>query len=370
MKIIIVIGKTFCNLLYGIFKMKKVKPNKIVFLSRQSDNKSLDFKLIEEQLMKSNKRINCVFLCHRIAEINKSIMSNIIYTIKCLWHLADAKVCVTDSYSIVSAINNKKTLKVIQIWHSLGAIKKFGLQTVGTTSGRDETISKNMKMHANYDYIISGSDAMTPFFAKAFGYPENAFLSYGLPRIDYVINNEKILQEKIYKKYPILKKKKNILYVPTFRTTKDDNTSELINSVNSKKYNLIIKAHPNQKLNFEKGRVQTCDSFTALDLLAISDYVITDYSAISIEAAVLNKKTYYYLFDYEEYEKNNGININLYDEMPGCVFKNAQQLINKLEENKYDLSLLKKYKQKYLPRKIGKSAELIAELIIKCSKEK
>lgn len=369
MRIVINLGKLFCNFIYTIFKIKRIKPNKVVFLSRQSSDKSLDFKLIEEQLIKNNKNINCIFLCHRIEEINKSVISSIIYTIKCLWNLADAKVCVTDSYSIVSAVKNKKKLKVIQVWHSLGAIKKFGLQTVGSISGRNENLSKNMKMHANYDYIISGSDAMVPFFSKAFGYTEDKFLSYGLPRIDYLINNEKILKEKIYKKYPIIKKKKNILYVPTFRTTKEDNTKALIDRINTTKYNLIIKAHPNQKLDIGNNKVLLCEEFKALDLITISDYVITDYSAIAIEAAVLNKKTYYYVFDYKEYERNNGINIDLFKEMPGCVFKDINELAKAIESNKYDVSLLKKYKNKYLPKKLGKSAELIASLIIKCCKE-
>ena len=44
-------------------------------------------------------------------------------------------------------------------------------------------------MHKNYDYIISGSEAMTKYFMQAYGYPKNKFLNYGLPRMDYLLNN-------------------------------------------------------------------------------------------------------------------------------------------------------------------------------------
>ena len=47
MKFILVIFKFFMNLIYLIFKIFKVKNNKITFISRQSNNKSIDFIYLE-----------------------------------------------------------------------------------------------------------------------------------------------------------------------------------------------------------------------------------------------------------------------------------------------------------------------------------
>jgi len=360
--------KISCQIIYFFLKFQKTKPDKIVFISRLADKKTLDFQLLETELRMKNYH-NIIFLCKRIDSFNKDLFGNIKYTIKCLKELATSKVCITDSYTLaVSAVKHKKSLKIIQIWHSMGAIKKFGYQTLGTTSGRDIKTAKILQMHKNYDYIISGSHAMTKYFKEAFNYSEDHFLNYGLPRMDYLLKNEKILSAKIVEKYPQLTKKINLLYAPTFRTTNDDQTIQLINCIDLKKYNLIIKCHANQKIEINNPSVMECPEFSALELITICDYLITDYSGIAIEAAILDKKTFYYVYDYEKYQQNNGLNIDLYSEMPGCVFKDAQEMVKKLA-HKYNNEALKKYKNKYIDVANGTSTTKICQLIIKMLKE-
>ncbi len=361
--------KFTCNFVYTFMKIKKTNYNKVVFISRLSNKKTLDFELLEKELLKENKNIECVFLCRRIVKFSDGILGNVIYTLKCLSNLANAKVCVTDSFTIaVSSVKHKKSLKIIQIWHSMGAIKKFGCQSLSYNLGRDKKTSKILNIHANYDYIISGSKEMTKYFALAFGYDESSFLNYGLPRIDYLINNEDEIKNKILKQYKELKNKKNILYAPTFRNYESDNTLDLINSIDKNKFNLIIKSHANQDLKLNK-EVYTCDEFSALELLCVSDYVITDYSAIAIEAASINKKTLYYVYDYDKYKKENGLNIDLYKEMKGCVFENASELSDFLSKDKYDMNILKRYKDKYIDVQDGTSTKKIVSLIINNLKE-
>ena len=357
--------KYSCKFLYFFMKLKKTNNNKVVFISRMLDRKSLDFRLIEEELMSENPNIKCVFLCKRITSFTKNFIGNIVYTFKCLSNLANAKVCVTDSFvPAISVCNHKKSLKILQIWHSMGAIKKFAYQTLGNESGRDKKTAEILCMHKKYDNIISGSKAMAKHFAKAFNYEEKKFLNYGLPRMDYLLKSEADNKKRIYESYPILRKKKNILYVPTFRTTNDDKTIDLINCFDYKKYNLIVKAHARQELELN-DKVLTCSEFPSIDLISIADYIITDYSGIAIEAAILNKKTLYYVFDYEEYKKNNGLNIDLFKEMPGCVFKDAKELYKKIEKDDYDMKVLYKYKNKYIDVQDGTSTKKIVDLIIK-----
>lgn len=362
--------KIGCSIIYFFMKLRKTNNNKVVFISRLTNEKTLDFKLLENELLKRNKKIECVFLCRRIDSFTNGFIKNIIFTIKCLSNLSNAKVCITDSYTIaVSSVMHKKSLKVIQIWHSMAAIKKFGYQSVGKVSGRDEKTAKILGMHKNYDYIISGSKEMVKYFSLAYGYNEKVFLNYGLPRIDYLLNNEKVIKNRIYKEYPYLKKKKNILYAPTFRTTKDDKTTELINALDNEKFNIIIKSHANQRLN-TGNKIYTCDKFSALDLITISDYIITDYSGIAVEAAILNKKTLYYVYDYEKYKKNNGLNIDIYKEMPGCVFNETKSLSKFISKGSYDMKTLLKYKNKYIDVQDGTSTKKICNLIEKCMRDK
>ncbi len=357
--------KYVCQFIYFFLKFKKIKKNKIVFISRLANEKTLDFIMLEEEL-RSRGYNEVKFLCKRIDNFSEDLFGNAIYTIKCLNELASSKVCITDSYTLaVSAVKHKKGLKIIQIWHSMGAIKKFGYQTLGKTSGRNMNTAKTLNMHKNYDYIISGSQAMTKYFKEAFNYKESVFLNYGLPRIDYLLKNKESLKKQIFEKYPVLKTRKNILYAPTFRTTKDDESEALIKNIDLKKYNLIIKGHANQKILVESNAVLTCPDITALDLITIADYLITDYSGIAIEASTLLCKTLYYVYDYEKYQENNGLNIDLYKEMPGCVFKDAKILATKINDEEYDINVLKKYQKKYIEVLDGTSTKKICDLIIK-----
>ena len=69
----------------------------------------------------------------------------------------------------------------------LGAIKQFGLQSVGRPSGRSSQVASAMKMHRNYDVVLCGSPAWVPAFAEAFGVEPSAVLPLGLPRVDYLV---------------------------------------------------------------------------------------------------------------------------------------------------------------------------------------
>jgi CDP-ribitol ribitolphosphotransferase len=108
-----------------------------------------------------------------------------------------------------------------------------------------------------------------------------------------------------------------------------------------------------------------CPEFKAVDLLAVCDYLITDYSAIALEAAVLNKKTYYYLYDYDAYTENNGINVSPFSSMPGCAFHDAEDLILALNAGIYPQHVLDDYREKYLPEKLGTSTDRLVETVMK-----
>jgi CDP-glycerol glycerophosphotransferase (TagB/SpsB family) len=84
---------------------------------------------------------------------------------------------------------------------------------------------------------------------------------------------------------------------------------------------------------------------------------------------VLNRKPFYYLYDYETYVKNNGVNIDLEKEMPGCVFYDADSLIQAIESGRYNQEALKTYREHSLPINLGYGTHDIAELILQCCRK-
>ena len=171
------------------------------------------------------------------------------------------------------------------------------------------------------------------------------------------------LTKKIYKEYPRLKKKINILYAPTFRSDGSNNADELISNIDSDKYNLIISLHP-KDIAKKDDKVICIDrkKYSTLDFIRVSDYVITDYSAVAIESCILNKKVIFYVYDYD-YNKENGINIDLFKELPGCTFRNVKDMVNMLDNNKYNEQAFQKFRKKYVTNLNGGSTNKLIKLI-------
>ena len=362
------------NFIYFFLKLLPARSNKAVFLSRQSNELTLDFKRVQEELKLQQSDVELVTLCNRLeGEKSGGLVHFAVTTLKSMYHMATSRVCVLDAYwPAVSILNHKKSLTVIQMWHALGKIKQSGYQTLGKESGRGEEIARLMKMHENYDYIIAGGKAWNPYYCASFGTTEDKLVNCGLPRIDHLLETSQSNREAVLKAYPQFCGKTIILYAPTFRRNIELHWEQLVDAVaeaNKKendKYVLVVKGHPNQKLETEgKAGVYDCPEFKAVDLLAACDYLITDYSAIAIEGAILSRPTWYFVYDYEEYREKNGMNIDLFDVMPGCVYRDGAALMERLAGEPYPYSVLEAYRKNYLPENLGTSTKQIAELILK-----
>lgn len=359
---IIYIGKVFLNVIYFFIKLLPVK-NKIVMLSRQSNKTNIDFELIREEIIKRDSNIEIKILCKILKKDIKERISYCFYILKCMYHIATAKVCILDSYSIpISILNHKKELEIIQIWHASGAIKKFGHQSLNKKEGRGEEIARIMDMHKNYTCVMAPSKTTGEFYSEAFKIDKDKIFINGLPRIDYLLD-EKLEKNKLnefYKEYPEYKNKKNILYVPTFRKNKDctEIFRKLINSINFRKYNLIIKLHPLDKSS-EISKYIVNKKYNTFDLLKIADYIITDYSAVAFEASVLNKPLYFYIYDINEYKRARGLNVDLLEEMNNCVSTDIKQIIKAIESNEYNYEKLEEFKNKYIGDRKNNTKKLV-----------
>lgn len=362
----IYVFKSFLKFVYFFLKLFPTNNKKIVFISRQSDKITIDFRLLSKELIKRDKNLKIVFFCRRL---KKGLFNHMLYffhIFRQMFHLATSRLVIIDSYCIpVCILHHKKSLFVLQIWHSIGKIKKSGYQTLDAPSGRSSKIAKLMCMHKNYDKIITGSKAFDAAYEASFNVTKDKFLHYGLPRIDYLINNEKRLRKKIYKSYPEFKNKKIVYYVPTFRTYEALSVKKLIEHYHQEDFILIIRNHPNQNIEINNPNIYTCPEFKSGDLLAIANYVITDYSSICLDAAVLNKKVLFYVDDYEKYLQQNGMNLDVYKEYPTLAFKDIEEVFKIIKTDKYDNKAYQQFRYKYLPNKLGNSTRLIADYIMK-----
>ena len=360
------------NFIYAIIKIMPIK-NQIVFVSMQSDLPSLDFKLLAEEIKNKKMDIRLVFLCKKMSsnltkktDYIKYVCNMIGYMFKAMYYLATSKVCIAESYSVpVSILNHKKSLKIMQIWHASGAVKKFGYQALDTKEGKTTKIAKLMCMHKNYDYVIAPSEVTKNIFSEAFNIDKERILKLGLPRLEYITNPKYDKSEKIYKEYPELRDKKIILYVPTFRKGKEVDINEILNyPIDKDNLKLIIKLHPLENASIPSEYLVD-SKYTTFDLIKIADYIITDYSILSIEASILEKPVFLYLYDLEEYDQNRGLNIDLSNELKTFTTKSFSDIMNKIENNDFDIEEIIKYKEKYIEIDAYNTVEKLCDFVLK-----
>lgn len=360
-KLIIKTAIFVLNLMYLPFKCFKTK-HKLTYISRQSDTPSIDFELLYNKMNELDSDLVQVMLTKKIG---KGIIGKLKYglhTLVQMYHIATSKVVVVDTYVIpVSVLKHKKSLRIVQIWHALGAVKKFGYQVIGKEEGSSDVVARAMKMHANYDSVTTSSSTTAKFFAEAFNTDINKIKVVGMPRVDEILGenkNNEILAENL--EYV---GKKTILYIPTFRKNDVVYTDDIINLVDTNKYNLIIKLHPLDDTKVDDKYIVK-GNFSTYDMMKFADYIITDYSATAIEASVLNKPLFLYVYDLDKYNEVRGLNVNLTEELKTSTFKEFKDIMDVIESNSYDYKSLELFRNKYVETHNINNTESVCKLII------
>lgn len=373
MTFVIAIFRGFLNLIYALFKLLPVR-DKITLISRQSDFPSEDFLMLKAEIEKQSPKTEVKILSKKLRKSPGALISYIGHIFVQMYHIATSKTVVLDSYCIaVSVLKQRRSLRVMQIWHAMGALKRVGLSILGEEEGSNPKLAKAMRMHRNYTHVLASGKACVKPFAEAFGCDEKSIVIGSLPRVDRLMSEE-IKQrtiDKIFDIYQELKQakdcnKKIIVYAPTFRKHKDISaeTEDLINTISSEDRIIVIKKHPLMKLCIEdRPGVIIDDTFSTEEMLYIADYVIADYSAIVFEAALLNKPMCFYAFDLDEYMASRSFYLDYEKDMPGAICKDVDEVETVLKDFCFDLEAVKNFAHNYVEKTEGVTKEL-ANLVL------
>ena len=353
MKILIIkIGIVLLRFLYFFIKLFTGTKNKVTFISRQNSGYSLDIDLLNAQLKVDKPDLQTVILYKKIDSGIVGGISYCLHILKQMYHIATSKVVVLDGYCIpISVLNHKKTLTVIQMWHALGSLKKFGFSILGEGEGRDKEIALAMHMHENYDYILTTSEISKEFFREAFRAKMEQMLVLGLPRMDFLQSAEvkKPLREKFMNLYPECSNgRKLVLYGPTHRVNQEVDVKGVVNNIDFTKFNLLIKLHDGTEIVYvDDRRLERGNNFYGIEALHLADFFISDYSAMIYEASLMKLPIYLYIYDYDSYMENRGTYIDFLSELPGFMSKDMKEIGNAISNEEYDysrdLDFLKKY---------------------------
>ncbi len=359
MTFLIAVGRVILNGVYAIHKRCPVK-RQVSIISRQSDEPSLDIRLLAEEL-ETRPGIEVKVLCRTLGTGMLSKITYAFHMIGPQMHaMATSRAVVLDGYCIAASIlSHRKGLPVIQMWHAMGGFKKFGRSILDKEEGSPSWLANAMRMHENYTCILASSEESAKFFGEAFGYGRAAFKILPLPRTDLLRSGEYMAKKarEIKGAIPVLSQdKKVILYAPTLRKSQQsrdekdgiEGVMDLVHALDYDKYHLIAAFHPLMAHGELPEEVIVTRRFSTLELLSVCDYFITDYSAMIYEAALAEKPIFLYAYDLEDYRDKRGFYIDYEKDLPGNVYADAAELAADIEAERYDLEKTRAFSRRYV----------------------
>lgn len=341
----------------------KPNKNKITYISYNSNTLPRGMKNISNKLKELNPEYKEVYLTLKFTNnlINKIKYSFELF--KQVYHVKTSQVVFIDGNNFVISNISLKDTKVIQLWHSSGAIKKFGMDYIRKYPIR------------NYDYMISSGDVAIPYMASAFNMPKENILPLGYAETDVLLNEDFLAstKEKLLNKYnDFIEDKKVVLYAPTFRGEAVYAQSHLevdlqkLSDLLGDDYKIIYKIHPslgNISLD-TSNKTLNASTENIYDLFTIADILISDYSSIIYDFALLEKPVVLFAPDLDEYIEQRGIYVdyNAFSRYP--ITKTLTEVSEAVRStdtlNTDDLTFLKRTFFKYTD---GQSASRVANFV-------
>ncbi|MBQ7617263.1 MAG: CDP-glycerol glycerophosphotransferase family protein [Desulfovibrio sp.] len=250
-----------------------------------------------------------------------------------VYTLARSKIVVLDqSTSLTSNIDFKQTI-CVQLWHSSGLLKMVGFDALRPNYSYESEIERITRIHGKIDYFIISDAKLIPTYAKAFHKDPQAILPLGLIRTDELLANARNAPKN---------QKKRILFAPTFRNEAQKRVHHYDLEIDKLKAALgdsctfLLRRHPTIKdEEIPKGWEDVSD-LDQNELLPTVDLLITDYSSILFDFALLQRPIILFVPDFKEY---NALDRHLYvepDELcPKAVCTSTEEVIFKIQNNAF-----------------------------------
>ena len=374
MRLLIATATLVARAIYAAMKAVLPVRHKVVFLSRQSDTPSRDFLLLSDALLAADPDLQIVIRTKMLGTSPGARAASAIAMLGQMYHLATSRACVVDGYVIpVSLLDHRPGLFVVQMWHALGAIKKFGYQSVGRPGGRSAGIAGAMRMHRNYGLVLCAGPATVPVFAEAFGVDAKIVVPLGLPRIDYLIATAEGRAKGSLPPGAVAFRdahalladtdRRVVLYAPTFRTGGADRYRDVADRFADARYTLIVKPHPLESARIEGANVINAGGADILDVLPLCSAVITDYSAVAFEASVMDTPVYFYVYDHDEYARDYGLNIDPLVEMAQVSSRDIAELADRIDSGETHPELMERFKDRYASAPAGCAGRIAATIL-------
>lgn len=256
-----------------------------------------------------------------------------------------------DNQSYPLKLTKRPGTTYIQTWHG-SALKRMGFDEAGWKLKSRPEQAEQQRTLDRFDHFLIRSEHDVHTLAKAFRLREKTLLRVGYPRNDELVAaREAAERPPLATELGIPADKKVLLYAPTFRQQGGrrfalpfdvDRFAEEFGD----EYVLLVRAHYLNHVVLPpsvRGRViDVSDHHDVTPLLALADALVTDYSSVMFDYALLDRPMLFFPYDYEEYvHEGRGTYFDLLERAPGPVVRTEDELHSVLREQSLEEQTVK-----------------------------
>lgn len=290
--------------------------------------------------------------------------------------IARSDIIFVDNYApVFNSINMDKRTKLIQVWHSGLGFKAVGYCRFGKPGSPYPLES----CHRKYTWALCGSPDLVHVYAEVFGIEPEVILPIGIPRMDGAGDprRERAIRETFFGEYPELEGKRILLFAPTFRGTGQKDAFYNYSMLDYERLwdfcgedsVFIMKMHPYTKKRpqveeYSPRILDFSDYRDVNDLLHVADVLITDYSSIYYDYAILGKPIVFYTYDRILYEVTRGVHQDILSSAPGKVCDTFDGLIEALEVEDYEIEKTEAFRERHFGGTGQNASDFLIDRII------
>ncbi|MFD8981796.1 CDP-glycerol glycerophosphotransferase family protein [Streptomyces sp. NPDC059564] len=340
-------GEQKVKVYHEVFSKLPVKKGTVVFESHMGKQYSDSPKAIYEELVRQGAPFEAIWSYAGAKPTGFPKEATLVrrWSWPYLRALAQAEYWV-DNQGFPLALAKRPGTTYIQTWHG-SALKRMGFHEPRTKAQGKAGQDRFQAAVDRFDHFLIRSEHDARTLAKGFRLRDEVLLRTGYPRNDALVEAHRAeaqsgerVRGPLAAELGIDPAKKVLLYAPTFRANADGTVEgfefpfaveEFADRLGDR-FTLLVRTHYLNSVSLPPsvaGRVLDVSRHHDITpLLALADGLITDYSSVMFDYAVLDRPMLFFAYDYEKYATDiRGTYFDLKEKAPGPVLATADELM-------------------------------------------
>ncbi|RRK10458.1 ribitolphosphotransferase [Lactiplantibacillus garii] len=343
------------------YHVRGPQKQRVSFVTMRSARLNDNLKALHAEFARDG-RYQLKVLCFQYDRTWKSKLGFLVAALRTLWLLATSKLLIIDDYCLpLYAVHKHPENQVVQLWHAVGALKKFGLSL--------PTASRSViKPHTNYDWVFINTPADKFAYVDAFDVDPDHVLVNGEPMVDQLMRQRPLQHTGA----------KRLLYSPTYRPGARGTAQvlayvqQLVRSCQQLTgvWDVYVSLHPYLRLpvlDLPANVHVFQDAARVRALMPTIDLFVTDYSSLSLSFSHFERPIVLYTPDYDAYVKTSGFYVDYYDYLDVPHFESAERVVAYVNADlaNYDLGRVRRLNAKTFTHQDGHNAQRVFQYLTK-----